>query len=251
MPFAAHRLTKAFGVAVSATMVTTGLLAPSAFAGPNPTSSTSSTSTTSTTAPFNKLMLGSSGPAVLALQLKLASTGYWVGNANGRFNDLTQQAVFALQKANGLNRDGVVNRWTSAALYRAVLPTPRTTNGLAIEVSLSKQILMIVQDHKVVKIFNISSGGGYSYATGHGYSSVAITPTGTFHVYYQVDKWDIGPLGGLYRPKYFSGGIAVHGSYSVPPQPASHGCVRISLAAMDWLWKSPYIPMGTRVVVYQ
>ena len=168
MPFAAHRLTKAFGVAVSATMVTTGLLAPSAFAGPNPTSSTSSTSTTSTTAPFNKLMLGSSGPAVLALQLKLASTGYWVGNANGRFNDLTQQAVFALQKANGLNRDGVVNRWTSAALYRAVLPTPRTTNGLVIEVSLSKQILMIVQDHKVVKIFNISSGGGYSYATGHG-----------------------------------------------------------------------------------
>jgi peptidoglycan hydrolase-like protein with peptidoglycan-binding domain len=87
----------------------------------------------------------------------LASTGYWVGNANGRFTDLTQQAVFALQKANGLNRDGIVNRWTSAALYRAVLPTPKTTNGLVLEISLSKQILMIVKDHKVIKIFNISS----------------------------------------------------------------------------------------------
>jgi peptidoglycan hydrolase-like protein with peptidoglycan-binding domain len=187
----------------------------------------------------------------LALQLKLASSGYWIGNANGHFTDLTRQAVFALQKANGLNRDGIVNRWTSAALDLAVLPTPKTTTGLVLEVSLSKQILMIVQDHKILKIFNISSGGGYSYSIPPGHTSLAVTPTGTFHVYYQVDKWDIGPLGGLYRPKYFSGGIAVHGSYSVPPQPVSHGCVRISLAAMDWLWASPYIPMGTRVVVYQ
>ncbi len=243
-----RRVNKAFGVVVSTAILASATFVPAAFAAPAPTSSTS---TTSTTAPFNKLQLGSSGPAVLALQLKLASTGYWIGNANGRFTDLTQQAVFALQKANGLNRDGIVNRWTSAALYRAVLPTPKTTNGLVLEISLSKQILMIVKDHKVIKIFNISSGGGYSYPTGHGYSTLAVTPTGTYHVYYQVDKWDIGPLGGLYRPKYFSGGIAVHGSYSVPPQPASHGCVRISLAAMDWLWKSPYIPMGTRIVVYK
>lgn len=225
------------------------LLTPPAFAGP----STTSTSTTSTTVPwpYPLMKLGSKGPEVLALQLKLAQTGYWIGNANGTFTDLTQQAVFALQKANGLNRDGVVNRWTGIALNKGVLPTPKTTTGLVIEVSLSKQIMMIVQDHKIIKIFNISSGGGYAYNTESGHTTYAITPTGTFHVYYQVDKWDIGPLGGLYRPKYFNGGIAVHGSYSVPPQPASHGCVRVSLAAMDWLWKSPYIPVGTRVVVYQ
>ncbi|CAB4871012.1 unannotated protein [freshwater metagenome] len=248
MNFAPGRISTSLGVAVTATMLATGFLAPAAFAIPT---TTSSTSTTSTTVPFNKLQLGSTGPEVLRLQRNLAKAGYWVGNANGHFTDLTQQAVYALQKANGLRRDGIVNRWTAAALIRGVLPTPRTTTGLVLEISLSKQILMIVQNHKVIKIFNISSGGGYSYATANGFSTNAITPTGTFHVYYQVNKWDIGPLGGLYRPKYFTGGIAVHGSYLVPPQPASHGCIRVSLAAMDWLWTSPYIPMGTRVVVYQ
>ena len=29
--------------------------------------------------------------------------------------------------------------------------------------------------------------------------------------------------------KYFNGGIAVHGSGSVPATPASHGCVRIPM----------------------
>ncbi|MUH58609.1 MAG: hypothetical protein F2790_05630, partial [Actinobacteria bacterium] len=46
MLLTSHRFTKTFGVAVSATMLATGLLVPAAFAGPAPTSSTSTTSTT-------------------------------------------------------------------------------------------------------------------------------------------------------------------------------------------------------------
>ena len=228
MNFAPRRLSRTLGATVAASLVVAGLTVMPASAGPT----TTSTSTTSTTVPwpYPLMKLGSEGPQVLALQLKLAQTGYYIGNANGKFTDLTQQAVYALQKANGLTRDGVVNRWTGLALNKGILPTPKTTTGLVLEISLSKQILMIVQDHKVLKIFNISSGGGYNYNTASGASTQAITPTGTYHVYYQVDKWDIGPLGGLYRPKYFNGGIAVHGSYSVPPYPASHGCIRVSLS---------------------
>jgi hypothetical protein len=56
-----------------------------------------------------------------------------------------------------------------------------------------------------------------------------------------------GPLGDLYRPKYFNRqGIAVHGYANVPPYPASHGCVRVSLAAMDWLWRTDQLPAGSR-----
>jgi len=33
---------------------------------------------------------------------------------------------------------------------------------------------------------------------------------------------------------YFYGGYAIHGSASVPAQPASHGCIRISLASAEW-----------------
>jgi lipoprotein-anchoring transpeptidase ErfK/SrfK len=57
-------------------------------------------------------------------------------------------------------------------------------------------------------------------------------------------------LGDMWRPKYFNGGIAVHGSPSVPPYPASHGCVRVSNAAMNWLWDVWGMPRGTRVLVY-
>jgi lipoprotein-anchoring transpeptidase ErfK/SrfK len=49
---------------------------------------------------------------------------------------------------------------------------------------------------------------------------------------------------------YFNGGIAVHGYTSVPTYPASHGCVRVSIAAMNLLWLGGRMGIGTRVNVY-
>ena len=66
----------------------------------------------------------------------------------------------------------------------------------------------------------------------------------------RVNAWDSGSLGSLYRPQYFNGGIAVHGYTSVPSTPASHGCVRVSLPAMDNLWGVGGIQVGTSVMVY-
>jgi lipoprotein-anchoring transpeptidase ErfK/SrfK len=51
-----------------------------------------------------------------------------------------------------------------------------------------------------------------------------------------VDGLDEAPLGTLYRPLYFVGGWAVHGSPSVPGYPASHGCVRTADADQDFLF---------------
>jgi lipoprotein-anchoring transpeptidase ErfK/SrfK len=65
-----------------------------------------------------------------------------------------------------------------------------------------------------------------------------------------VDAWDKSPLGQLYRPRYFNGGVAVHGYPSVPAYPASHGCVRVSLAAMDMIWRDDLLPRRTPVWVY-
>jgi lipoprotein-anchoring transpeptidase ErfK/SrfK len=76
------------------------------------------------------------------------------------------------------------------------------------------------------------------------------TPTGKFGVARQVNGYDVGPLGVLYRPKYFHDGVAVHGYPSVPPYPASHGCVRVTNAAMDWLWANGALPIGGPVWVY-
>lgn len=98
------------------------------------------------------------------------------------------------------------------------------------------------------QVFNTSTGSGESYES-RGQQQVAVTPTGEYSVFRQVDAWDPGPLGSLYRPKYFNGGIAVHGYSSVPPYPASHGCARVSIAAMDWLWENGSLDHGTPVIV--
>ena len=42
----------------------------------------------------------------------------------------------------------------------------------------------------------------------------------------------------------------MHGMTSVPGYPASHGCVRLSLPAMDFLWDTGLIPVGTPVWVH-
>jgi lipoprotein-anchoring transpeptidase ErfK/SrfK len=42
-------------------------------------------------------------------------------------------------------------------------------------------------------------------------------------------------------------GYAIHGSTSVPSYPASHGCVRVTLPAMNRLWSSLRIGMPVHV----
>ena len=77
----------------------------------------------------------------------------------------------------------------------------------------------------------------------------AVTPPGSYKVDYHVDGWDSGPLGDLYNPVYFDpeNGLAIHGSEEVPADPASHGCVRISMAAAEWF--PDKAPKGTPVYV--
>jgi lipoprotein-anchoring transpeptidase ErfK/SrfK len=66
----------------------------------------------------------------------------------------------------------------------------------------------------------------------------------------QIDGWRDAPLGLLWRPKYFNGGIAVHGAHSIPPYAASHGCARLSVPAMNWIWRNDKMPIKARVWVY-
>jgi lipoprotein-anchoring transpeptidase ErfK/SrfK len=47
---------------------------------------------------------------------------------------------------------------------------------------------------------------------------------------------------------YFTGGYAIHGNPSVPPYPASHGCVRVPMWAAPVLYDE--MPDGTVVYVY-
>lgn len=63
-----------------------------------------------------------------------------------------------------------------------------------------------------------------------------------------MNGFDPSPLGTLYDPMYFTGGYAIHGNPSVPPFPASHGCVRVPM----WLASVLYAdtPYGQTVYVH-
>ena len=186
---------------------------------------------------------------MLALQKRLTELGYWNGKADGSFGSVTQQAVFALQKAAGLSRDGVVGPKTRRALDQGVRPTAKSTKGHVVEIDRKRQILLLVDDGRVSTILNTSTGSGRNYEY-EGQTYLAHTPAGHFAAYRQIDGWRHGPLGPLWRPKYFNGGIAVHGAPSVPPYPASHGCARVSISAMNWIWAHGMMPLRTKVWVY-
>jgi peptidoglycan hydrolase-like protein with peptidoglycan-binding domain len=198
-----------------------------------------------------KLKVGSKGPAVLALQQRLTELGYWNGKADSKFGGSTQQAVFALQKAAGIGRDGSVGPKTQKALDAGVRPTPKSKpgSGYLVEINLKKQLLMLVEDGRAIVTLNTSTGSNEHYEY-EGDTYLADTPPGKFTMGRQIDGVRHGPLGDLWRPKYFNGGIAIHGSPSIPPYPASHGCARLSNAAMNWIWANNKIPLKTKVWVY-
>ncbi|RPF22418.1 L,D-transpeptidase family protein [Myceligenerans xiligouense] len=196
-----------------------------------------------------EITLGEQGEHVARMQERLRQLGYQVTSADGVYGGETWQAVVAFQKVAGLGRDGVVGPATQKALDNGVVPVSRY-GGTGIEVDLGRQVLLVVENGTVTRTFNASSGNGESYeALGAQY--VANTPSGSYTVYRQVDgmRESSLDLGSLYRPKYFTGGIAVHGSPSIPAYPASHGCIRVSNTAMDWIW-SWGAAIGTPVHVY-
>jgi peptidoglycan hydrolase-like protein with peptidoglycan-binding domain len=199
--------------------------------------------------PVTGLERGDRGPAVAALQDRLSRLGYWLAAADGNFGLTTQQAVYALQKAAGLTADGVYGPKTAAALDKGVLPRTRSASGHVIEINLTLDLLMIVNDGKIAAVLNTSTGGGYTY-TSDGVTAVASTPTGQFRIFRSVDGMDVSPLGELWRPRYFYGGYAIHGSDSVPPYSVSHGCVRLSYPGIDWIWATSQASIGTEVTVY-
>lgn len=185
------------------------------------------------------LRQGSRGSAVVTLQRRLAALRYDVGPIDGIFGPSTYHGVVAFQKVNNLGRDGIVGPRTWAALDRPVTPRARYRHsGYGVEVNLTKQVLYLTRQGAVVRVVNASSG-----------TARTPTPTGNYTVVRHIDGWRQSSLGLLWRPKYFYRGYAVHGSTSVPAYPASHGCVRVTVPAMNRLWS--ILRIGTPVHIYR
>jgi peptidoglycan hydrolase-like protein with peptidoglycan-binding domain len=199
-----------------------------------------------------------SGPGAERLQERLLATGFWVQSVDGSYGLTTRQAVMAVQKYAGLPADGVLNQDTATMLSAMTeRARGRADAGTLVEVDKTRQLLFFVIDGVTEWVINTSTGTEVAYEKPNKNNpeiierGSSITPTGLHTVNRQrPDGWWEGDLGEIYRPKYFIGGVAVHGSNSIPNYPASHGCVRVSVPAMDWIWESNLMPMDSPVWVH-
>ncbi|MEO6712148.1 MAG: L,D-transpeptidase family protein [Mycobacteriales bacterium] len=192
---------------------------------------------------------GMSGRDVLALQQQLAALKYDVGAINGIFGYDTLHALVPFQKVNGLKRTGVVDGPTRARLGRPIPAALREKkSGNQIEIDLTKQVLIAGTNGVVTRVLDISSGGGYFYMD-EGVRYKADTPEGRFRIQRKINGIRVSRLGELYRPAYFYGGFAIHGSQSVPTSPQSHGCIRVTNPAQNRQYD--LLTIGTSVWIFR
>ena len=185
------------------------------------------------------LAYGAQSPALMHLLASLAALHYAVPRVQTGFDGDVLESVYAFQKVQGLPRTGVVGPDVWTRLERPRVPAPRYREPAAhIEVDKTRQVLYVVRDGRIALISPVSTAGIPGY----------YTPVGRFAIYRKVPGFDPSPLGVLYKPMYFTGGYAIHGNPSVPPYPASHGCVRVPNFVIERLYRTE--PYGETVYVY-
>jgi len=175
---------------------------------------------------------GSAGPSVYELDRRLHELHFALGRVDGYYGLDDLDAVTAFQKVHGLPRTGTVDARVWRELQGAQIPRARYP-GNHVEVSKGRQVLFLVRNGKVALVVPVSTG-----ATGN-------TPLGHWRVYSRVPGYNAKAM---YYSSFFVGGFAIHGYASVPPYPASHGCVRIPL----WIAYRVFslIDYGTAVYIY-
>ena len=161
------------------------------------------------------LAQGAQGPSVRILERRLAELRYALRGVDTYFSYDTADAVLAFQKVNGLARTGRVDPAFGRRLQTAHVPFSRYRGpDRHIEVDKTRQVLFQVVGGRVVRVVQVSAE-----ATGN-------TPIGRWRIYSKVP----GTLpSGMFYSSFFVGAFAIHGYPSVPPYPASHGCVRIPM----------------------
>ena len=176
----------------------------------------------------------------IAPTLERGAEGVWVETLNERllelgfhpdigdeFGNKTRHAVFAFQKHHEMPTTGKFTPGMWHLLDEHV-SLPWRPESARVEIDLGKQVLYVVESSEVTRVAPISSGNGEKFTSSRGTEVRAFTPEGQFTFQRHIPGIRVSYLGSLYNPYYFRGGYAVHGSSSVPNQPASHGCVRVT-----------------------
>lgn len=168
-------------------------------------------------------------PSTREIQLALADLGFMAhAGVTGVVDGRTGVAVLAFEKWAGLPRDGTLDPEVTSRLLRATRPLPTLrASGRRIEVQLGRQLALLIENDRVERVVHISTG---AWGTA--------TPLGSFAVYRKERmSWSVPFEVWMPWASYFTGGIALHQAPSVPPYPASHGCVRVSAYDARYLYE--------------
>lgn len=187
----------------------------------------------------------------LSLETFLERAGYPVGRVDGVLDQDTRRALCMWRDFSGRN----VSRSLPSVKERSLIawtPRPKVPTRLVTGLNISRTCQSVTwvsysafRKERFVRAMYKASTGQPGFET----------RKGSFKIYSQVNKWmesDLYPGAMMYRPKFFSGGQALHGSWSdslVLPYPASHGCVRMLHSSIDYLWHHG-VGIGTPVLVY-
>ena len=220
---------------------------------PSATATPPETPTPTPTPAHRKLKAGAKGDDVEALQRRLTELNYDPGKADGKYGPSTQTAVWAFQAVNGLKQKTTLGTsfWKALDAPEQPRPMAKKREKDRVDVDLKRQYLVLYKDGAPRLISHISSGSGEYYCAKDRGATVprcryASTGTGDFRTGRRFTGWETSPLGRLYNPIYFNGGIAFHGALDVPMYPASHGCVRMPMHIAEYL---PEL-LGTDVPVH-
>jgi hypothetical protein len=180
---------------------------------------------------------GDHGSGVASLQRRLVALGYLRGGGiDGIFGNETRNAVVAFQGWERIGRDGLVGPRTRQALRSARVPQAWLRLRRALEIDLGRQVLLVVEGGVPKRAIHVSSG------------TSPPTPEGRFTVIRRArESWSRPYHVWLPYALYFDRGLAIHGFPIVPDQPASHGCIRISVEDARLVFRAA--PLGTPVVI--
>lgn len=179
---------------------------------------------------------GARGPVVRMLQTQLARLGYVVG-VPGLYDARTARAVLAFRKVTGMRRTEIASSdvFRKLAAGAGAFHIRFPTHGKHVEADLSLQVIALIRNGVVERIYPVSSGK-------------PSTPTirGHFRVYQKSPGTNAK---GMFMSSYFIRGYAIHGYPSVPFFPASHGCLRVpmpdAVSIYNWLTKGDIVDVYT------
>jgi L,D-transpeptidase catalytic domain len=178
---------------------------------------------------------GDRNSTVKAFNHLLLDQGYYTTHGK-HYGQKTGFAVMAFRKVNGMKRtfNASPGIFKKLADGRGSFHLKHPGAGKHVEVDISRQVMVLANHGKPQYTFHVATGA-------------PATPTirGRYQFYSRQPGFNSE---GMYYSVYWHGGYAIHGYHSVPPYPASHGCVRNPIPESIFIYD--WVKIGMSIYVY-